>query len=161
MKLTIRVLLLIGACLAVLPAQSSHGYVFFAPGGATCCGHTAMTLQLGAGAEGVIGKGFGVGAEIGAVGVREAFGDSVVGVFSPNGYYHFVHGRDFKTDPFVTAGYTLIFRSGHANLFNFGGGVNYWFHSRLAARVEMRDQVHTSNGPSLHYWGVRMGLAFR
>jgi hypothetical protein len=24
-----------------------------------------------------------------------------------------------------------MFRQGHANLFNFGGGMNYWFHHRL------------------------------
>jgi hypothetical protein len=119
-----------------------------------------MTLQLGVGGEAVLGKGIGVGAEVGAVGTRQYFGDSVVGVFSPNGYYHFVHGKDIKTDPFVTAGYTLIFRSGHANLFNFGGGMNYWFHGRLGGRLEVRDQVHTE-GSGVHYWGIRFGLAFR
>ena len=111
-------------------------------------------------AKRVLGKGIGVGAEVGAVGTRQYFGDSVVGVFSPNGYYHFVHGKDIKIDPFVTGGYTLIFRSGHANLFNFGGGMNYWFRRRLGGRLEVRDQVHTE-GASVHYWGIRFGLAFR
>jgi hypothetical protein len=153
-----------------LQAQHSNGYVFFAPGGITCCGHTAMTLQFGAGGEAVLGKGIGLGAEVGAVGTRRYFADSVVGVFSPNGYYHFVHGKHITIDPFVTGGYTLIFRSGHANLFNVGGGMNYWFRSRLGGRLEFRDQVHTEcvelscsprDGASVHYWGVRFGLAFR
>lgn len=152
---------LLGMFAGALPAQFSNGYVFFAPGGLTCCGHTAMTLQFGVGGEGILAKGIGVGAEVGAVGARQDFGDSVVGVFSPNGYYHFVHGKDIKFDPFVTGGYTLIFRSGHANLFNFGGGLNYWFGSKLGLRFEVRDQVHTGDGASVHYWGARFGLAFR
>lgn len=118
-----------------------------------------MTLQFGVGGEAVLDKSVGIGAEIGGIGMRQYFGNSVVGVFSPNGYYHFVRRED-KFDPFVTAGYTMIFRSGHANLLNFGGGVNYWFHHRLGARFEFRDQVHV-DGSSVHYWGVRAGLAFR
>jgi hypothetical protein len=84
----------------------------------------------------------------------------VVGVFSPNGCFYFVHGRDIKLDPFVTGGYTLSFRSGHANLFNFGGGLNYRFRTRRGGQLEFRDQVHT-DGSSVHYWGGRFGLAFR
>lgn len=161
MRTAIRILVLAAVGRGILGAQPSNGYVFIAPGGATCCSHTAMTLQFGAGGEYVFGKGVGVGAEIGAVGMRQYFGDSLLGVFSPNGYYHFVHQKEIKMDPFVTGGYTLMFRNGHANLFNFGGGVNYWFHSRLGARMEFRDQLHTTNGSALHYWGGRFGIAFR
>jgi hypothetical protein len=143
-----------------LAAQSSNGYVFFAPGGVTCCSNTTMMLHFGVGGEAVLGKGVGLGAELGAMGSREYFGDSVVGVFSPNGYYHFKHGKEIKTDPFVTAGYTLLFRSGTANLANFGGGLTYWFHRRLGARLEVRDQLNTT-GTIAHFWGVRLGLAFR
>jgi hypothetical protein len=143
-----------------LAAQPSHGYVFFTPGGASCCGHTSMTMQFGAGGEYVIKKGIGIGAEIGALGFTRQFGDTVMGTFSPNGYYHFVHGQDVKADPFVTGGYTLMFRSGHANLANFGGGMNYWFHPRLGARLEFRDHVNTT-GSIVHFWGFRFGVAFR
>ena len=141
-------------------AQRSNGYGFFAPGGVTCCGFTAMTLHFGFGGEVMIGKGVGAGAEIGALGTRDHFSNSVVGAFSPNGYYHFVRSPDARVDPFATGGYTLIFRAGHVNLFNFGGGLNYWFHERLALRAEARDHVYT-NGGTLHYWGVRFGLGFR
>jgi hypothetical protein len=161
MSVLIRILLLAAVSRGILGAQPSNGYVFFAPGGVTCCSQTAMTLQFGAGGEYVVGKGVGVGAEIGAVGARQYFGDTLLGVFSPNGYYHFVHDKEVKTDPFVTAGYTLMFRNGHANLFNFGAGLNYWFHTRLGARMEFRDQLHTANGSSLHYWGGRFGFTFR
>lgn len=163
LRASLWILLLAGAAWA----QGSNGYVFFAPGGVSCCGHTAMTVQFGAGGEAVLGWGIGVGAEIAALGTRQDFADSVVGAFSPNGYYHFVHGRRAKADPFVTAGYTLLFRSGHTNLFNFGGGVNYWFRPKLGARVEFRDFVYHSgggfgfNGTTINYWGVRVGLAFR
>jgi hypothetical protein len=143
----------------VLGAQPSNGYVFLAPGGVTCCHNTTMTLQFGAGGEAVLWKGVGLGAEVGALGARQGFSDSVMGVFSPNGYYHFKHAKDTKVDPFVTAGYTLLFRSGHANLANFGGGLTYWF-NRLGARLEVRDQLNTT-GTITHFWGVRFGLAFR
>jgi hypothetical protein len=66
-----------------------------------------------------------------------------------------------KADPFVSAGYTLMFRAGHANLVHFGGGLTYWFHSRFGSRLEFRDHVHTGDGAAPHYWGFRMGLALR
>lgn len=159
MRYFVQVLILIAAVSGAVWAQPSNGYVFFAPGGATCCGHTDMTLHFGVGGEAVLGKGVGVGAEIGAVGPRQYFSDGVVGLFSPNGYYHFVHGKNVKVDPFVTGGYSLLFRSGHANLFNCGGGVNYWFHRKLGARFEFRDHVHWDGG-AFHYWGFRVGLSF-
>jgi hypothetical protein len=119
-----------------------------------------MTLQFGAGGEKVLGKGVGIGAEIGALGERQYFSDTVFGVFSPNGYYHFNHGRHIKVDPFVTAGYTLFFRSGSANLFNVGGGLNYWVKHSLGVRLELRDQVQPGGGSAVHYWGFRLGLVF-
>ena len=152
--------LLFSSLTGSLAAQPSHGYVFFAPGGVTCCHNSSMTLQFGAGGEAVLGKGLGVGAELGVLGTRQYFGDSAMGVFSPNGYYHFKHAKETKADPFVTGGYTLLFRSGHANLANFGGGINYWLHNRLGARLEVRDQLNTT-GTIGHFWGVRFGLTFR
>jgi hypothetical protein len=156
----VRTVLLAAAFCAAALAQSSNGYVFFAPGGVTSGGATEMTLHLGAGGEGILGKGVGVGAEIGALGPRQEF-SAAVGIFSPNGYYHLLRRSGRKLDPFVTGGYTLLFRSGSANLFNFGGGVNYWFHNHLGIRVEFRDHVWTSSGYTDHYWGVRTALAFR
>src|SRR5689334_21428333 len=61
---------LIGWSTVALKAQTSNGYVFVAPGGVTCCGYTSMTLQFGVGGEVVLGKGIGVGAELGALGAR-------------------------------------------------------------------------------------------
>ncbi len=140
-------------------AQRCSGYFFLAPGGVSGGGSTSATLHLGAGAEGILGKGFGIGAEIGALGLTQAWGDTVAGVFSPNGYFHFARYRKSPLDPFATGGYTLLFRNGHANLFNFGGGVNYWFRSNLGLRLEFRDHVQFHSFGNVNWWGFRVGLA--
>ena len=145
---------------AAAVAQSTHGYVFIAPGGATGDAKTQGTLQTGAGVEVALPKGFGAGAEIGAISPWNSWGDSTLGVFSPTGYYHFVKGKEHRIDPFVDAGYTLYFRDGHENLFHFGGGVNLWASRHFGAKVELRDQVDTRYS-TIHYWGFRLGLAFR
>ena len=160
MKRVLAVATLFLAVSTAARAQRSHSYLFLAPGGVSSSGHTAMTLHLGAGVDAVLFKGFGVGAELGALGPREDFAGNVLGVASVNGYYHFLHGRP-KADPFVTAGYTVMFRSGSINLFNFGGGLNYWFVPRLGLKVELRDHVYSPQRSSVHYWGIRLGLAFR
>ncbi len=159
--------ILLPCLLASLPAvafaQRSHGYLFVAPGAVSARflstrGSTA-TLHLGAGGEGILGKGIGIGLELGALLPSENI-EGAVAIFSANGYYHFLHEHQ-KADPFVTAGYTLGYRGATANLFNFGGGLNYWFISRLGAKVELRDHVWKPDNATVHAWGVRLGLAFR
>jgi hypothetical protein len=146
--------------LAISPAFGLDGYVFVAPGGSTVAGRTNGTLHVGGGVEKVFSRGIGVGGEIGALGPWNNF-RSAIGMASVNGSYHFIP-RAQKFDPFVTGGYTLGFRSGTLNFGNFGGGLNYWFGERLGLRTEFRDHVHVSDRvPNLHYWGIRVGLAFR
>jgi hypothetical protein len=118
-----------------------------------------MTVHAGIGGEIGIAGGLGVGVEIGAVGTRQQFASSVIGILSPNAYYHFAHSRTAALDPFVTGGYTLAFRAGHVNLFNVGAGMNFWFLRHLGFRLEGRDHIRP-DGP-LHYSGIRFGLAFR
>jgi hypothetical protein len=65
-----------------------------------------------------------------------------------------------RVEPFVTGGYTLFFRWGAANGFNFGGGVNYWLKDHIGLRFEVRDTVWTSGG-LIHYLGFRIGVTFR
>ncbi len=65
-----------------------------------------------------------------------------------------------KTEPFVNGGYSLFFREGHGNFAYLGGGVNYWMARRVGLRFELRDHIYARTG-DLHYWGVRVGLAFR
>jgi hypothetical protein len=134
-------------------------YGFAAPGGVTVRGSTTGTLHFGGGGEKIFGPGIGVGGELGVLGPWSNY-RSALGVFSVNGSYHFFRDRP-KLDPFVTGGYTLFFRSGTANLGNFGGGVNYWLGERLALRAEVRDHVHSPGPLTIHYWGLRLGVAFR
>jgi hypothetical protein len=145
---------------AVACAQRSTGYFFIAPGGITSNGHTAMSLQMGAGGDVILGKGAGIGAELSAIGPRQDFASSVLGAFSPNLSYHFIHDPSRKVDPYITGGYTLLFRTEHLNLVNFGLGTNYWLAHRLGLHLEFRDQIYTQNG-SMHLWGVRVGIAVR
>lgn len=145
---------------ASLWGEPSNGYLYFGPGGYSCCHYTTGGLAFGAGGEYGIGKGFGAGAELGAVAMWRGFAGSVMGALSPNGYYHFKRGDTRRADPFVTGGYTLVFRSGHANLANFGGGLNYWFHRSLGFRLEFRDML-TTTGTTTHIWAFRFGVAFR
>jgi hypothetical protein len=84
-----------------------------------------------------------------------------MGTLSPDVSYHFrPRSGEQKLVPFVTGGYTLFFRSGTANGFNFGGGVNYWFREHLGLRLEFRDNVSTTDA-TVHWLGFRVGLAFR
>jgi hypothetical protein len=154
-QIAVLLIMLFGASLAF--AQRSNGYWYAAPGGATSDGNTGATIHLGGGVEIALPKGFGAGVEGGAVGSTQNYTDSVLGVVSINGYYHFRQSRSIRTDPFVTGGYSLFFRRGTANLGNFGGGVNYWFTPTLAFRAEFRDHAHVDG---IHFWGFRLGLSF-
>lgn len=163
MRWLIWVMLMLGLvpCLTLAQTADKHhgqGYVFVAPGGATGGGMTDTTLHFGGGGEGLLYKGLGVGAEVGYLGPTAGLGDGF-GLFSVNGSYHVLPKNEGKVAPFVTAGYSLSFRSGTANLFNFGGGINYWISKRVGLRLEFRDHVWFE-GP-IHYWGFRIGVAFR
>ncbi len=145
---------------AAAAAQAVNGYAFVAPGGATCCGHTVMSLHFGGGVDAPIWKGLGPTAEIGALGPRTNFGEGVFGVFSPGATYYFRSGKEQKLQPFVSGGYSLIFRSGHDNLGFVGAGVNYWIWKTAALRLEFRDHIHGGYSAT-HFWGFRIGFAFR
>ena len=150
------------AALAVIsfPAFALDGYVFVAPGGLTGGGVTNGTLHVGGGVEKLFRERVGVGAELGAVGGWNNYRNAA-GLVSANGYWHF-GVRGARIDPFVTGGYSLLFRSGTLNFGNFGGGANIWLRESFGLRVEFRDHLHISSRvPNLHYWGVRVGVAFR
>ena len=139
--------------------QQSNGYLFVAPGQLHASGFSQTTLQVGLGGEYVIrNSGIGVGGEFSALGPTSDF-SAAVGVASLNGYYHFARTRGHRLDPFITGGYSVLFRSGHLNTGNFGGGVNWWFRPHIGLRLEFRDHVH-SDGGAAHWWGVRFGIAF-
>ena len=135
--------------------SSAHG--FYAPTvfknfRSTNVGHT-----LGGGYDHVFWRGVGVAGDVGWLWSGDRIG-SGVGIGSLNGSYHFTPRE--KLDPFVTAGYGLLFRSGTVNMGNFGGGVNWWFQDSLGLRLEVRD--HSDFGSrSQHYISFRLGLSFR
>ncbi len=143
-------------------AQKSNGYLVGAPGFASGFGGNVSTFRVAVGGEGYIGKGFGVGAEIGGLSpVQEP--SAGFGLLSANAYYHLRAGRSStKWDPFLTAGYSLAMGGdGSANMFNFGGGVTYWVKRHLGIRLEVRDHVGTvCCGEAINFVGVGFGIAF-
>lgn len=140
-----------------------QGYVFFAPGGLSAFGTTTTTVHFGGGGELLVYKGLGVGGEVGYLTPTQSFSDGL-GTLSLNGSYHLLpYKGEGKVALFVTAGYSLFFRSGTANLLNVGGGLNYWFTKRVGLRVEVRDHIWPNRGgeSTAHFWGVRVGIALR
>jgi hypothetical protein len=138
-------------------------YLFVAPGGNNFTfGSTTGTLHFGVGGEGFLYKGLGIGAEVGYVAPIKSF-KSGDGLLSVDGSYHFISsGKTKKVVPFITGGYSLLFRSGAANGVNFGGGVNWWMRDRLGLRLEARDHIFpVSGGTTPQAWEFRIGFSFR
>jgi len=133
--------------------HQGQGYVFVAPGFVTA-GGTGGSLHFGGGGEGFVYHDLAAGAELGYVGRFSDYGGGL-GVLSLNGSYHFL--RDETLSPFMTAGYSLGFHSGHTNLFNYGFGANYWFKEHQGIRFEFRDHLNGSG----HIVDFRVGFAFR
>ena len=159
MKHVLVVCLLLSFWTGAALAQSSNGYTIFGAGAVTASGERSGALYFGGGGEGILHKIVGVGGEIGAAtSTRFQF---ALGLASANGYVHFTSNRRPRFDPFVTGGYTLLFGGGHLNLFNVGGGVNYWFQDRLGLRLEFRDHVLRDGGITGQYLAFRVGVCFR
>ena len=134
---------------------NGDGYVFYGVGQPP--GGGATLQQIGGGGEGFLYKGLAAGAELGYQYSTEGFSYGI-GILSLNGSYHF--GRSRKVVPFVTGGYSLAFRGGHANLYNFGGGVTWWIAKHIGVRVDARDYVWPSRC-SPHSPQFTMAVSFR
>jgi len=128
-----------------------RGYVFFAPGMV----ERETTLHLGVGGEVPIYKGLGMGGELGYLGPANYFGEGF-GILSANATYDFPRATSGKLGPFATGGYSLGFRSGSINGFNYGIGMNYWIVDRIGLRVEFREHVFDRT----HFHGFRIGWIF-
>jgi hypothetical protein len=133
-----------------------QGYLLFGVGGSTSLGGME---QIGGGGDVFVYRGLGVGGELGYLFPMEgvAYG---LGLLSVNGSYNFNRKSSAKLSPFISGGYSLAFRDGYANLYNLGGGVNWWLARRIGIRVECRDYVWTGGG-SDHMPMFRVGMAFR
>ena len=112
------------------------------------------TFHGGAGGEYTARNGLGAGAEFGYVAPRSNASNGVA-LLSLNGLYRFTQGR---TEPFLTGGYSLGFRSRAASFGNIGGGVTYWARENLGIRFELRDNIRD---PATHWVIARFGVAFR
>jgi hypothetical protein len=143
-------------------AQKSNGYVFAGAGGFSgpaYSNHGSRMGHFGLGGEGVLGKGIGLGGELGLFTPPRVSSNWPV-LASVNGYYHLPLAARDTWDVFATAGLTGGF-PGRDVAVNFGGGLHYWFHRRLAARAEMRTHEFLSSYERFRLWGVRLGLAVR
>jgi hypothetical protein len=162
MQRWIWIIILLVATPALAFAQTSgerrwYGNAFLAPGIVTDGEGLGATVHIGVGYDRFLHRGFGIGGEIGYAGAAVAPGAGA-GVASFNTAYHFRRAEKFV--PFVTGGYSLLFRSATLNATNFGGGFNYWFRDRLGFRLELRDHMAIRD-TSAHALGLRIGLTFR
>lgn len=149
----------LGMGLAQAQVPKGQGYVFQGVGASAYRQYAEVLGATGGGGEGVFWKGLGAGADISAA-YPYRYVRGAIGLASVSAVYHFTAGReDTKWDPFVLGGYTLMFRSGTAHAYHVGGGMTYWFHRRLGARVEFRDQRDRYS--ELAFPVVRFGISFR
>ncbi len=145
----------------------SHGYVQFGVGGCSMgVGHWISTgcgtvLNLVGGGEGFVYRGLAIGGEGGYGWINDNFREGV-GVVSVNPAYHFKgQGRSRALVPFVTAGYSMLFRSGHISGFNAGGGATWWPGNHVGLRFEGRVH-HFGVGPlGANVYMFRIGPSFR
>jgi len=157
------VLLPVGMMAQESQAPRATANAFFGVGGAFAEGERAGVLHFGGGGEGRIYKGLSAGAELGYLHPTKSFKDGF-GLLSTNGSYHFwTSSTSQRVVPFLTAGYSLAFRDGTANLANFGGGVDYWFHDHAALRLEIRDHIWPGKDgvPTSNFLMFRIGVVGR
>lgn len=147
----------LAAAIAAAQTPNAQAYIFQGIGSTRYSNGIALGQTAGGG-QGVFWKGLGAGAEIGAVYPYRSL-EGAIGIANVSAVYHFTAGRDTKWDPFVAGGYTLLFRSGAASGYHFGGGVTYWFHRHLGVRVEFRDQ--RARYADFAFPMARFGLSFR
>jgi hypothetical protein len=156
-------LALVLLCCAAASGQNARGYVFFAPGAESAQGANGGSVHAygtGIGGELLLSPRIGAGIEGGAFVPGEGkFSNGVVGMFSTNAYVHILRDRAF--DPYLTGGYSLIFRDFTANGGNFGVGANYWFREKLGLLIEGRDHVASIHNVTNHFWEIRIGLTFQ
>ena len=146
---------------------NAHGYAQFGVGGCSIgVGHwihigCGAVLNLAGGGEGFVYRGLAIGGESGYGWISGSFKDGV-GMFSVNPAYHF-KGRGISRAlvPFVTAGYSMLFRDGVVNGFNAGGGATWWPGTHLGLRIEGRIH-HFEPGPlGVNVYMFRIGPSFR
>ena len=117
-----------------------------------------LITHVGGGGEARVYKGLGVGGELGFLFPRQEFLYGA-GLLSVNTLYRWNTGTHWKVQPFVTGGYSLLFRGFAENRLNFGGGLTYWMSERAGLRVEYRQYEAVRYRDSIRE--LRLGLALR
>lgn len=155
-----RRLFFIGAILALPLAaqevqQRVQGYTYMGLMGSNEINFGQM-LNPGIGADVFVYKGLAANVDVGYTGYYNNFANEGFGIFSPNVSYHFRKSARF--DPFVTAGYSMAFRSWTYNMGNYGGGFTCWFAKHAGFRFEARDH---RDGSENFFTALRFGISFR
>ena len=135
-------------------------YFFFAaPGVRHDTG--SSTFGIGGGAEGYVYRGLGFGFDAGGINTSSTTGvRNWSGMLTLNCILNFNPADKSKFSPFVIVGTTAISGFDVPFGYNFGGGIQYWFHKHIALRVEFRDHVLTGMH-NHHYPQGRIGISFR
>jgi hypothetical protein len=164
MKATKWILALAVAAAAPVTGQNTekkyngHGYAVVGLG-VPDSGKLADLISFGGGGEGFLWKGLTIGSDLNYVMPRMAT-DEGIGMWNLTGGWHFINRTgEQKVIPFITGGYSLAFRESTLSLYNYGGGVNYWFQPRVGVRVEVRDYRHNRYGR--FNTELRFGVLFR
>ncbi len=138
-----------------------HGYLQFGVGGCSNlpCG-TVRTLT--GGGEAFVYRGLAAGAEAGYGWAANVFSAGAA-MLSVNPAYHFKgQGRARRVVPFITGGYTGLFRQVSINGSNFGGGVTVWPGDHVGLRFEGRLYHFNIAGiSSVNFVVARFGIAAR
>ena len=135
------------------PHDRANGHV---TAGLGVCQHGVLLLGIDGGGEGFVYRGLALGGDIGAYSFTdtEPFGVATLG-----GNYHFVRRAAVgRFDPFIGAGYTMVFSPGwyHGSGASLGGGINYWFTNRIGLRLDARAYIIGETAVV-----SRFGIAFR
>ena len=127
---------------------------FFTSGGALS-GSGAMVNYIGDDVTFRVYKGLGLG--VGGEAGREFGADGGFVLFSGNVSYHFK--RLERWNPFITGGYSTIFRQGtREGGGNFGAGVKYWFNNHVGLHLEFRNHIFTGAARSFSEFRIGFGL---
>jgi opacity protein-like surface antigen len=144
-------------------------------------GTAGMGLNSGIGGELGIANGFGVGAEVGGIGLTAQDDNKVTGVGSLDLiYHHFPKKLRGNAAPFLTGGYATFFGHNthtefggggayHTHGFNLGGGVDLFATSHLGVRLDLRYYGHGGrilnwvypNVQQFSFVAFRIGMTFR
>jgi hypothetical protein len=131
------------------------GWLCFFAGGGGISGSGPTVTFFGEETTFRIYKGFGAGLEEDP---SWDFSSGSLISFSANLSYHF--RRSEKVEPFITGGYSTVFRKGtREDGGDFGGGSHFWFSDHLGLYTAFHNQIFT--GPARDFYGFQLGIAMR